>query len=64
MSGGLDNFWFEFNSSQTRSGGALNIWARNFAVLKNVANAQDIVNQSGDPQATLQPKAPLNLAAQ
>lgn len=44
MDNGLDYFWFEHNSSQTRDGGKeLHIWGRNFVVLHNVKNAHEIV---------------------
>jgi|GEM_PF-4045464 len=61
MTGGLDNFWFEFNSSQSRAGGAaLNIWARNFVVLRNVGNVEALIEQGGKVAAA--PEAPRNVA--
>ena len=38
LAAGVDNFWFEYNSSQSRNGPVLYTWARNFAVLKNLSN--------------------------
>ncbi|MEO1036286.1 MAG: hypothetical protein AAFX44_12085 [Pseudomonadota bacterium] len=42
---GFEEFWFEFNTSQERSGPEAYHFGRNFAVLKNVADADDIVAQ-------------------
>lgn len=67
MSGGLDNFWFEFNSSQSRSGGnSLDIWSRNFVVMRNVDDVVSIVTQgaSVDPSPDpIEPSPPTNLSA-
>ena len=61
MSGGLDNFWFEFNSSQNVGArDELRIWARNFAVLRNVSDVGQIVAR-GSP---VRPKPPTNLTAE
>ncbi len=44
MSGGLDNFWFEFNSSQNSGPGrTLYIWGRHFAALKDVSNVAEFL---------------------
>lgn len=67
MSGGIDHFWFEFNSSQERGGGSsLTVWGRNFAALRNVSDVEAIVNQGdvepGDPgEPEVLPDAPSGL---
>lgn len=47
---GLDTFWFEHNSSQSRTAGTpdLFIWGRNLVVLKDVSDASGVV-QSYQP---------------
>lgn len=59
MSGGLDNFWFEFNSSQSGPESPLSIWARNFIVQRDVSNVQNIVSQG----APVRPEAIADLSA-
>lgn len=67
MSGGLNNFWFEFNSSQSRSGGAsLNVWGRNFIALRNVSNVESIVSGGtvDGGNAVVAPMPPQNVIAE
>ncbi|MBN1671024.1 MAG: hypothetical protein JXR37_08335 [Kiritimatiellae bacterium] len=64
----LDNFWWEFNSSQTRTGGAdAYIWFRNFVVMQDVSDPSAIVAQGarvggGDIGDTAPPARPRGLA--
>ena len=58
MSGGLDNFWFEFNTSQDGPDG-LYLWGRNLAVLRDVSDAESIVLQG----APIRPDAIADLIA-
>jgi len=45
MNGGLDNFWFEFNTSQTAPGmpNTAYIWGRHFAALRDINDANEII---------------------
>ena len=61
MSGGIDNFWYEFNTSQKPPGtpGRVNIWGRNFAALKDVADIDELLTL-GSPE---RPNPPSNVRA-
>ncbi len=70
---GVNGFWFEYNSSQDRTGPEISAWFRNFAVLRNVSNVNAIVAQGANvgagpsdpsPPDTTPPSAPTNLDAQ
>ena len=62
---GLNAFWFEYNSSQSRTGPEINAWFRNFVVLQNVSDVDATVAQGanvGDgPTDTTPPNPPTNL---
>ncbi len=45
LTSGLDSFWFQYNSSQSRIGPELYTWARNLVVLRDVSNASQLVQQ-------------------
>lgn len=67
FNGGLDQFWYEFNSSQSRSGGAsLAIWTRNLVILRDVADPDTIVSQGALVAAANgdSPRPPVLLAQQ
>lgn len=51
LAAGVDQFWFEYNTSQPRpaTAGPLRAWFRNFAVLRNVSNPGAIVGGSTPP---------------
>jgi hypothetical protein len=62
--GGMNEFWFEYNSSQQRpsTSGPLVSWFRDFVVLRNVSDAASIVSQGavvgGSVTTTAAPAAP------
>ena len=62
MNRGLDNFWFEFGSSQkSRTGPSpAYLWARNFTALRDVSDISQIVSQG----VALRPNPPTIFAAQ
>ncbi len=69
---GLNSFWFEYNSSNSRTGPEIYGWFRNFVVLQNVENVDAIVAQGANigagpstssPPDTTPPSAPTNLVA-
>jgi hypothetical protein len=45
---GLNSFWFQYNSSQDRTGPELYTWARNLVVLRNVSNPESLVQLGSD----------------
>lgn len=48
LTAGLDSFWFQYNSSQSRSGPELYTWARNLVVLRDISNPSFLVQQGAD----------------
>ena len=62
----LNQFWFEYNSSQSRTGPELFAWFRNFVVMKNVADVNSVIAQGANvdgssPPSDAAPGAPSNL---
>ncbi len=46
--GGLDWFWFEYNSSQSRTGGELRGWFRNLVVVQDMSDAAGLVAEGAE----------------
>ncbi len=64
LANGVDNFWFAFNSSQSRDGPVIYTWARNFAVLKDLKNGPEFYVQIGAKvDADIRGDIPKNLIA-
>lgn len=57
---GVNNFWFQYNSSQQRQGPEIYAWFRNFAVLQNVADVDAIVAQGKKVGGGLSDPSPPN----
>lgn len=56
---GFNQFWFEFNTSQSRSGPEANMYGRNLVVLKDVADLQHFIAQGSASGQSDIPQAPV-----
>ena len=57
--GGVNAFWFEYNSSAKRTGPEIDAWFRNFIVMQDIADADAMVTMGANVGAGVTDPPPL-----